>query len=172
MTAALKDVDRESVRDMVIRYAQLHEGPRDITDAIVKELDPIPDAIRSAFAEILPSYCTNVLGNQRRQNARPPLETVDGRKVRSAKNDGIRDWFPRFLNDSQVPTEGNGWKRLGDCTSSELIFGALTRKTQATKLVMQARELEALAAAMDKHKKKILRDMSESVVRAALGSVR
>lgn len=172
MTAALNEETRETVRDMVIRLSQVYEGPHDITDAIVKELDPTSETLRGALAEILPSYCTNVLGNQRRQNGRPPLTPVGKLNVRSAKGNAIHDWYRRFLDESQVPTEGHGWRRLGDCTASELLFCATTRKTQASKLVMQASGFEALAAAMNKRKVKVLRDMPESVVRSVIGSVR
>lgn len=162
--------DRESVRDMVIRYAQKYEGPVDVANAILDDIESAD--IRGAFQEVLPDYCRNVLTQQRRRNSSTDnmVELPSSSPATSAKTAAIRAWFGNFLA-SQLHTE-SGWKRMGDCTKSDLMFSAMERRTNAERVIRQADELEALASALDKHKKQALRDLPESVVRSVLSSVR
>lgn len=166
------EVDIETVRDRVIRLAQKLEGPHDIAQAVLAEIDP-EDGVRQAFSEILPEYCRIVLTNQRRSMSRTILEDAapDATPaVRSAKNDAIRNWFQRYL-ELQLCV-GDTWKRMGDCTADDLMFGAVDRRKKANELLFRAAELNALADALASSDKKHVRDLPEAVVRGALESVR
>lgn len=168
----------ETVRDMVIRYAQKFEGPNDIAAAIIEEVTRTPEVLRACLIEVLPEYCGKTLREQRNRGVStgvtppddPPSDHAPSNPARSAKSDSIRAWHKNFLAlQLHVATE---WKRMGDCTKEDLMFGAAERRKQAEKTLYRAAELESLAVALDMHGKRTVRDLPESVVHSVLESVR
>jgi hypothetical protein len=94
-----------------------------------------------------------------------PRLTQSAKRARSAKVAAIRDAAPKWLRD-RLNTGGDPreWKRVGDCTFSDLMFAAAQRREQAARTSAAAERLEALAELLRAHKVELVRDLPQSVL--------
>lgn len=152
--------------------------------------------LRSALAECLASLVREEIRHARNQGSFPlppeppsrpsmlrpvqPVGTFAGttgnapanpRPARSAKVAAIRaaahSWMQDVIHTSADPRE---WKRVGDCTFSDLMFAATSRREQARRTNAKAAEYEALAGLVRAHGVERVRDLPEHVLRGVGGA--
>jgi hypothetical protein len=97
---------------------------------------------------------------------RPVIKTTPARPVgRSAKVAAIRESGPRWLRDRlNTGAEPREWKRIGDCTFTDLMFAAAQRRDQAARTSAAAERLERLAELLRTHGVDRVRDLPASVL--------
>lgn len=98
-----------------------------------------------------------------------PMASVGRRPVakpgRSAKVAAIRESGPKWLRDRlNTGADPREWKRIGDCSFSDLMFAAAQRRDQAARTSAAAERLEALAELVRAHGVGRVRDLPESVL--------
>lgn len=86
---------------------------------------------------------------------------------RSAKVDGIRDWWAEMLR-SRVHVGAAGWLPLGQCGVKELEFAERERRDHAAKEVQRARMYLALRELLDKHEVATVADLPADAARAVV----
>lgn len=102
----------------------------------------------------------------------PVVKAAPGRQAaRSAKVAAIREAGPRWLRDRlNTGADPREWKRIGDCTFTDLMFAAGQRRDQAARTSAAAERLEALAELVRAHGVDRVRDLPESVLAEAGGA--
>lgn len=91
--------------------------------------------------------------------------------ARSAKVAAIRASGPKWLEERyNVGADPREWKRLGDCSFSDLMFAAGQRRDQAARTSAAAERLEALADLLRAHGVERVRDLPASVLASAGGA--
>lgn len=153
-----------------------YESPQDLAAAVLNELGDDPKILQAALYEILPQCMTSIITSRRNanlngrnapgRNGGGEPNKGKGKSGHSAKGDGIRAWFSRFLVD-MIPTE-SGWKEMGQCTSDDLLFAANDRRDRAGAILVRAEQYERLARAIKDSAASTIGDLDEATVRAAL----
>lgn len=127
---------RSLVRDVIDRSDEVQ--PEKLARLVA---DAVPETyIRAALAETLESYVRVIVDRRRAVNPIVGWNPVPGSTI-SAKVIGIRD---AWLKD-RVHIGNGSWKRLGDCTYSDLMFAAIERRRLARLNNDAADRYEALA---------------------------
>jgi hypothetical protein len=84
---------------------------------------------------------------------------------RSAKVAAIRASGPKWLTDRlYTSADPREWKRVGDCSFTDLMFAAGQRRDQAARTSAAADRLEVLAELVRKYKVDRVRDLPASVL--------
>lgn len=87
------------------------------------------------------------------------------RPARSAKVAAIRASAPKWLSDRlNTGADPSEWKRIGDCSFSDLMFAAGQRRDQAARTSAKAEHLERLAELLRVHGVDRVRDLPESLL--------
>lgn len=146
----------DSVRAVARRLAPHFDTPSSLAEAVLAEIGDDPARLVAALHESLPAYVADLIRGSRNR-------TITGR---SAKVSGIRDWHKRFLAEL-LHTE-SGWRQIGACTASDLLFAAEERRVHAAKELCRAAQYEALAARLADAGVETVADLPESDVRDAL----
>lgn len=85
--------------------------------------------------------------------------------VRSAKVAAIRASGPKWLADRlYTSADPREWKRVGDCSFTDLMFAATQRRDQAARTSAAAERLESLAELVRAHGVERVRDLPASVL--------
>lgn len=84
---------------------------------------------------------------------------------RSAKVEGIRDWWAEMLR-SKVHVGETRWLPLGQCGVKELEFAERERRDQADKAIRRARMYLALRQLLDEHQVETVADLPAEAARA------
>ncbi|MER5843247.1 hypothetical protein ABT099_23705 [Streptomyces prasinus] len=97
---------------------------------------------------------------------RPVIKATPARPAgRSAKVAAIRESGPRWLHDRlNTGADPREWKRIGDCTFTDLMFAATQRRDQAARTSAAAERLERLAELLRSHGVDRVRDLPESIL--------
>ena len=114
-----------------------------------------------ALEKTLPDYVRLVIGH-RRHGVMDPVPGPQYSRAKAARE----DWRTRVLSNSQFV--GSGWKFLGDCTISDVRELARMRFALADETRRQGDIYEQLGAALAQHKREMVRDLPEPVLRAIL----
>jgi hypothetical protein len=87
------------------------------------------------------------------------------RPGRSAKVAAIRAAGPKWLNDLlRTAADPRGWKQIGDCSFSDLMFAVAERREQAARTSAAAERYERLAELVRSHGVERVRDLPASVL--------
>lgn len=154
------------VRDLASKLSADYNSPQDLAAAVLDNLGTDVDVLHAALQETLPQYLSAYI--TRRRN-----DTMNNRNrpapdsSKSAKGDGIRSWFAKFLAQTQ-PTEAGVWKQMGDCNADDMMFAANDRRTRADAHMARADQYERLATAIKEAGVSTVRELEEPAVRAAL----
>ena len=129
-------------------------SPHDVARALLNELDNTPDradAYRGALIDVLPTYVSVEFSRARMLS--PVAAVVDAddaaprEPVGSAKVAACRDdWAAR--KNTPVSLPGGTWKRLADCTATDLLAVAGKLREVADKTNAKAAWYETLADAL------------------------
>jgi hypothetical protein len=97
---------------------------------------------------------------------RPVIKVPPARRPgRSAKVAAIRESGPKWLRDRlNTGADPREWKRIGDCSFTDLMFAAAQRRDQAARTSAAAERLERLAELVQAHGVDRVRDLPESVL--------
>jgi len=103
---------------------------------------------------------------------RPVVKAPPARlPVRSAKVAAIRESGPKWLRDRlNTGADPREWKRIGDCSFTDLMFAAGQRREQAARTSAAAERLEALAELVRTHGVQRVRDLPASVLASVGGA--
>lgn len=103
---------------------------------------------------------------------RPTVKAAPAKPpVRSAKVAAIREAGPKWLRDRlNTGADPREWKRIGDCTFTDLMFAVAQRREQAARTSAAAERLEALAELVRAHGVERVRDLPEPVLAQAGGA--
>lgn len=97
---------------------------------------------------------------------RPVMKAAPAQRlVRSAKVAAIRASGPKWLADRiNTAADPREWKRVGDCSFTDLMFAAGQRRDQAARTSAAAERFERLAELVRVHGVERVRDLPESVL--------
>ncbi|NUQ97871.1 MAG: hypothetical protein HOY79_15390 [Streptomyces sp.] len=142
--------------------------------------DPVREEIRKNRNGGLPTLATalpsaprltlhtqpDVMTEQPGGAPRPVVKAAPVRRpARSAKVAAIRESGPKWLRDRlNTGAEPREWKRIGDCTFTDLMFAAAQRRDQAARTSAAAERLEQLAELVRAHGVERVRDLPASVL--------
>lgn len=177
----------ETVTAITRRLAPKFNSSSALANAVLEQLGDDPEDLRHALRQVLPSYVSAVIRNDRNDaiNARnepdptpepePEPQDLDEDEedvveieetpVPSSKSDRIRARFQNILT-SQLPTE-HGYRLIGECTASDLLFAAELRYSTAAKTHARGKQYERLANAVLEYGARTVADLPEQVVLAA-----
>ena len=155
----MKDINLTTLARTVAADSGLHD-PREIAEKMLAGMSG--DDMAAALRATLPGYVRDVIGSQQRQAVRQVF-----RPNRSAKVQGIRDWWAEMLASS-VYVDGV-WKSFGDCSRTDVGWLADQRRVEAEKNLAQAAVYDEVNALMVEHGAETLADLPRDVVPAALG---
>lgn len=83
----------------------------------------------------------------------------------SAKVAAIRAAAPKWLGERlNTGADAGEWKRIGDCTFTDLMFAVSQRREQAARTSAAADRYERLAELVQAHGVELVRDLPESVL--------
>jgi hypothetical protein len=159
----------ETIGQMIKRLATDHVGPDALTKAVLAEIGHDPDRMYQALTEVLPAFCRRAitLGRQIIVDIREEDDTDDTSEPTakvwvSKKQQRIHDWYTTELA-KQFHVEG-GYRRLGDCTATDLLYSAEERRQHAAGHLAEASKLEALADALDRYQAQTVADLGPAVL--------
>lgn len=146
-----------SVRAL-IRQTVDGSGLVEPAEVAAKVAESIPDELlRLALAQVLPSYVQTVFGGNR-SSTRGGQPFVQG----PSRADRVRNWYQQFLAQ---PLQVNGaWKRLGECTSTDLVTLAADRRDIARRNERIAAEFDLMATQLKRRKVTHVCDLPAEVV--------
>ncbi|WP_406501534.1 hypothetical protein OHA04_27350 [Streptomyces sp. NBC_01590] len=153
--------------------------PRNLADEVLNRVDGRD--LRAALGQCLPAFVREEIRKKRNGGAldRGELQLVmteqpsgfaatarrrtPVRMVRSAKVAAIRAAGPRWLDD-RLCTGEHEWKRLGDCTFTDLMYAVGQRREQAARTEAVAARLEHLADLLRTHGVGCVRDLPAEAI--------
>lgn len=157
----MQDINLTTLAREVAADSGLHD-PREIAEKMLAGMSG--DEMSAALRATLPGYVRDVIGSQQRQAMRRAF-----RPNRSAKVQGIRDWWAEMLASS-VYVNGE-WKSFGDCTRSDVGWLAEQRRAEAARNLAQAAVYDEVDALMAEHGVETLSGLPRDVVPASLSEV-
>lgn len=164
---------RQLVRDVLTSSTMA--DPRDLAAEVFHRIDPadysagltqcLPDIVREQIRmsrnAVTPAALAELPSIVREAPRRLP--------ARSAKVEGIRDWWKERLRERlSVGPNAADWRMLGDCSAADLDFAAADRRTIAAKTLAKAAEYAELAEAVRVAGVERVRDLPADVLRARL----
>lgn len=156
----MEDEGRFNLNDL-IASVQVDAGP-DPHDIAFKVEPLIPDGERHAvFLMLLARYIVNVKPRLTQVLSAPPV-SLQGAPVRSAKVAAYQA-HARLLKLT-VKVSATERKFMEDCTFDDLTYAALLRREHAASNEAAARQYEALAALLKKHKVKAVGELPAPVL--------
>lgn len=164
MTDQTKIQSADDLKAVILELGRTEPDPGVVTEKILSSLK---HAEAHVVAQVtLRDYVRHIL-------SRPPVaaqtrtyETRGGQKTVSAALAGIIDWYEAELSRSVFVSDT--WKRLADCTRSDVDKLASARKRKAADLIAEAEKYEALAQAMDESGADTVADLDPEVGREVL----
>jgi hypothetical protein len=157
----MQDINLTTLARTVAADSGLHD-PREIADKMLAGMSA--KEMAAALRATLPGYVRDVIGSQQRQAMRQAF-----RPNRSAKVQGIRDWWAEMLASS-VFVNGE-WKSFGDCTRSDVGWLAEQRRAEAARNLAQAAVYDEVERLMAEHGVDTLAGLPRDVVPASLSEV-
>lgn len=180
----------EEFRNLVRLIAASEPNPHRVAEVLLGKLSGHPDALIVALGETAPRWVAAFI---KRPHVTPPAEPRDqddsdygptfsgaptappvftdseGNKRLSRRQVGLVDWYTAKL-DASVKVGGTtgDWKRLRDCTVSDLDWMIDERLSQAAQNVDTARRLERLRDTMREAKAGSVADLDPAVGREIL----
>lgn len=135
-------------------------------------LPVLPSPVRSDGPRLTLHTQPQVMTEQPGGVPRPVVKATPVRRPgRSAKVAAIRESGPKWLRDRlNTGSDPREWKRVGDCTFSDLMFAVGQRREQAARTSAAAERLEALAELVRVHGVERVRDLPESVLASVGGA--
>ncbi|MFJ8852305.1 hypothetical protein [Streptomyces sp. NPDC102437] len=161
--------------------------PRNLADEVLDRVDG--HDLRAALGQCLPAFVREEI-RKKRNGGVPPLDRgelqlvmteqprgpggasrrhASVRLARSAKVAAIRAAGPRWLDD-RLCTGEHEWKRLGDCTFTDLMYAVRQRRDQAARTEAVAASLERLADLLRTHGVECVRDLPAEAINSVGGA--
>lgn len=176
----------EDLRELVTEIARDSPNPHDVAARVLDKLTGDAVALEIALRLSFPGWVVNTLKRPRvaphattpattsaspSLSVEPPRVYVDteGQRRVSPKTAALVDWYTARLNASvKVGASIQDWKRLGECTVSELRWMAALRRTKAAADLSVAEVFENLAAALAENSADTVADLDRSIGEAIL----
>lgn len=161
----IDDRDLRAALDQCLSYA-VREVIRHSRNGGLPSFPPEPSTPSGPRLTLHTQSQPEVMAEQSGGVPRPVIKAAPVRRpTPSAKVAAIRAAGPKWLSDElRISADPRGWKRIGDCSFTDLMFAVAERRDQAARTSAAAGRYERLAELVRAHGVDRVRDLPTSVL--------